>query len=794
MKLPTISLITGMLGCSAANATPLVIVDDSQPRAQIVISSSDTRARLAAEGLQTYIAKMSGAKLEILLEQEALKQPVGIYVGHTQKAKEHDIKIPSGFDPSIREDVFNNEGYVLKIDGNNIFIAGNSEGPYRGTIFGTYAFLERLGCRWYFPGEWGEVVPKKTTIEIQELDVESRPDFPMRFISPGGTYNRLSAEEKQIYDDWAHKIGFTPRSEAEEFYPMVGDGFLGIHLPPENFWESHPEYYAMNENGDRHIATGDVRHWTMLCLSNTNVFNQVRKNLLEAFAGKRDGHRLSNHGFGISPPDGSPYCFCEPCSSKSQKFFYPTYFSSKERTMSEEYYDFAASMARQFPDKWVSTMAYSLREMPPQGVDIPPNIAVMYCPITACALHPNNHPTCWRRQEYTRMLESWRKRTPHIYLYDYNPHFFDGLYVPLCPLNRLAVEVPMYKKMDLRGFNAEGRKAFMQHWISYYVSAKLLWDADSNVEELKKDFYTTFFGPDAGLYVQAWWDACDNALLNANTHSTAVRWISHIYTKEFVDSIRHYVAGAQSSELTNKQRERVDAFVAIAENLSAYAEFQVAAEKMDFKKAAEELENMMLKHEELATMYSFFISPRKMKKHPGFGPKLKQAFEQLDAMTNGDKGELVAPLPIEMRYVRDPFNEGVITEWYAPSLDDTNWDKLNTFFVRNSQVESEDERGHGYTGHAWYRVNFKIPKRFADKPIRFHLGGVQGEVWAWINGQYAGRRDSRSKWSIQRHDMDVTDLVQPGKKNQMTIRVWNQTNIGGLYGRSFFWSPNNDTS
>ena len=706
MKSTVIILLMTLLSSAVVKAAPLVIVADGQARAEIVIATNDSLARLAAEGLQTYIEKMSGAKLAIRPEQEPLSQAIGIYVGHTQKAKENRIKIPSGYDPSVREDVFKNEGYVLKTKGKHVFIAGNSDGPYRGTIFGTYAFLERLGCRWYFPGEWGEVVPQTKTIEVEKLNVESRPDFPLRFVSPGGSYGKVSSEEHKLYIDWSDKIGFTPR--AEEFYAMVGDGFLGIHLPPNDFWEDHPEYYAMNKNGARHIGHGDVRHTTMLCLSNPDVFKQVRQNLEDAFAGKRSGHRLADNGFGISPPDGSPYCFCESCTLDSQKFFYPTYFSSTKRVMSEEYYKFAAKLAEAFPDKWVATMAYSLREMPPQGVDIPPNIAVMYCPITACALHPNDHPTCWRRQEYTRMLESWRKRTPHVYLYDYNPHFFDGLYVPLCPLNRLAIEIPMYKTMDLRGFNAEGRKAFMQHWISYYVTAKLLWDADADVEELKQDFYTTFFGPDAGPHVQAWWDACDNAFLNANTHSTAVRWLNHIYTKEFVSSVRHHVTAAQRAELTNEQRERVAAFALIADNLAAYAELQAAAEKMDFKKAAQELEKMMLAQEKLAAIHSFFITPRYMEKRITFANGMKWLFEQLDAMTNSEKGKLVAELPVKMRYARDPFNEGVIDVWYAAEKDDGDWDELNTFYIRNSQVEPEDSKGHGYTGHAWYRAWFKV--------------------------------------------------------------------------------------
>ena len=38
-------------------------------------------------------------------------------------------------------------------------------------------FLERLGCRWFFPGAFGEVVPKRDTIEIADMDVREKAGF-----------------------------------------------------------------------------------------------------------------------------------------------------------------------------------------------------------------------------------------------------------------------------------------------------------------------------------------------------------------------------------------------------------------------------------------------------------------------------------------------------------------------------------------------------------------------------------------------------------------------------------------
>ena len=38
-------------------------------------------------------------------------------------------------------------------------------------------------------------------------------------------------------------------------------------------------------------------------------------------------------------------------------------------------------------------------------------------------------------------------------------------------------------------------------------------------------------------------------------------------------------------------------------------------------------------------------------------------------------------------------------------------------------------------------------------------------------------------------DFDVSEFVRPGK-NTITIRIWNDTEIGGMFNRGFLWSPN----
>jgi hypothetical protein len=779
-------------------AKPLTIVEEGERRAVIVVASGESHAEQAAAAIRDYIEKISGAALEILEETATgarAAEPVHIYVGHTVAAANAGIEIPSGFDPSIRPDTFEEEGYVLRTKGNAIFVGGNSDGPYRGTLYGAYAFLEMLGCRWYFPGEWGEVIPPQTTLVVPDLDIVSRPDFPVRHASIGGWSVPTTSDEMKQYDEWCTKLGFD--IPAQRLYPIVGDGFLGLILPPAEYFDAHPEYFAMDEKGQRWSGlskNANSEYYTMLCLSNPDVFAESLKNLQEAFRDEEKGRRLriSPNGFGISPPDGSAPCHCERCLNVSPSFYYPAYAHRRLLMMSELFFNFASRLAMEFPDKFVATMAYSLHEMPPQGVTLPPNMAVMQTPRFCCALHPNGHPTCWRRLEFVRMLKQWRRQTPHLYLYEYNPNFLEGLFLPERGTANAAVNVPLYQEVDIKGSSAEGRKAFMQTWITYYVTARLLWDATTDVDALKAELYATFFGKEAGPHVQSWWDACEAAMLGARHHGhLAVQTLSSIYTTEFVAGLRVFVDAALNSEVTEKQRSRVKAFALIADHLKAFTEMQEAHMGLRFQDAVAAAERMLEAKRKLHEISPFLIALNQ--RDPpiaSFTRGQKQKYEELASMVGGEKGEIVAPLPLEMRFLRDRFNEGVINEWYLPGFDDRRWDVKNTFFNWDQQDEPESNRGHDYDGYGWYRGKFRIPARYKGKVIHFWCGGAVNEAWVWVNGRYAGHQSHTPGWWPP-HDfnMDITRLVKPGTENTITIRVWNDAELGGLYGRGFFWSP-----
>lgn len=784
------ALIVSALFALSSVAADLRIVDAGQPHAVIIVADDDPKAFAAAEELRRCIEVMSGARLPLSRESESIAgaPSVRLLIGHTRAAAAHGVAIPSGYDPKVRPGGYDQEGYILKSVGQDIIIAGNSDGHYDGSYYGVNAFLETLGCRWYFPGAWGEVLPRRQTIDVGPLDRLSRPDFQERRLWLSG-WVPATPEERILFRDWGRRFGITPQLA----YPTVGDGFLATLVDPNVYYETHPEFFAMNKAGARelhhHGDTGRYydRH-VMLCLSNPAVLTESIRNLRRAFAGELQMDIVSPNGVGISPPDGVPFCYCETCLATNQNFRYP--YMVHERMQSDEFFRFANDLAAAFPDKYISTFAYSLREVPPQGVKLGDNVAVTVAPISCCVLHTNADPRCWRRRQFMSMLREWTERSRHVTLYFWNPGMLLGLFVPERLTANLAVDMPIYHQLGVKGFNCEGRKAFMQTWLSYYIQAKLMWDADADVDALKKDFYQTFFGP-AAVAVQAWWDAHDAALQDAAVHVHEDWLVNHVYSVDYVRGIQPHIDAAKAAALEEPYASRVAAVALIAEHLAAYADMEAADREMDYARAAQAGHRMWEIKKALHAIYPMFITPEDETNPTYFFSKARShSYAALHAKTAGERGSLVAALPAQMRFRRDAFNEGVHYRWYLPQTEVGDWSTRDTFLTWDQQEEPLSADGHDYDGYGWYRGEIEIPAEAVGKPLTFYCGGVINEAWVWLNGEYVGHKPHALWWAGNEHafELDLTQAAKAGT-NTLVIRVWNDAEIGGLYRRGFIYAP-----
>ena len=81
-----------------------------------------------------------------------------------------------------------------------------------------------------------------------------------------------------------------------------------------------------------------------------------------------------------------------------------------------------------------------------------------------------------------------------------------------------------------------------------------------------------------------------------------------------------------------------------------------------------------------------------------------------------------------------------------------------------------------------YRRDFKIPKAWKDKEILLHFAGVQSAFYLWINGQKVGY----SQGSMTPAEFNITDFVNIGKENQISVKVYRWSDGSYLEDQDFW--------
>lgn len=207
-----------------------------------------------------------------------------------------------------------------------------------GTLNAVYQFLRTLGCRWYMPGELGEVIPRRETIEVGALDATVHPDFAVRTYT-WYNYSGFSFEDMI----WARRIGMNSAHEVLGNMPYA-HGLHFVHARKE-MQQEHPEYYALRD-GKR---VTDYRGCGHVCFSSEGFFNET-VNFARFMFDEFDQPHVS-----LWPMDGFHHCQCESC---------------KKLPSSELVWGFVDRVARELykthPDRLVSCGAYTPYIHPPE--------------------------------------------------------------------------------------------------------------------------------------------------------------------------------------------------------------------------------------------------------------------------------------------------------------------------------------------------------------------------------------------------------------------------------------------
>jgi len=752
----------------------LTLVEGGEAKAQIVIAAEPTEtAKEAASALQEYINRISGAELPIRDEKEEVSG-TRILVGRSEAVRQLGIEVPSGFSYQINE-----EGFVIKTVGNDLVIAGNEDWNYRGTIYGVYDFLERLGCRWYFPGGYGEVLPKMETITIERLDIVERPSFRVRNIWYSG-WMPASSEERAEFEEWRDRNKMTSLMGLS----VPSDGTIIALAPPDKYYESHPEIYALEEDGE-------TRSKEMLCLSEPETVRIAVQTITDTF---RNNPKAFT--FGFAPADGHPLCYCERCQKGLKGFSGKGY---GEPSLSDLWFKFVNEVSREvkkeFPDRWLLTNGYANRVRLPEGVgELSDNIGIQSAIIQACTVHPIGDPRCYQRQDYEQLLSRWTEALRCVFIYDYDPgKHVDNL--PFPALHNLKHDIPWFKQRGIWGFWTEGQNSWMVSHLNYYVRAKLMWDAEEDVDALVRDYCERFYGKAADPVERYIW-RLEGAVNDSALHIVwgyEVAWKA-ILTPKVMEQLDADLAEAGSLSDTAESTLHVRVLRMVQEHAKAFLEMTEAGDRGDYAEAVRWVDEMGRIREEAAK-----VDPALIPDPPEWAENLTAAlkwyrslFQELADRAGGARGELVTMLPREWEFRPDPNEDGQIYQWYLPGKGG-RWPEIDTTLYWQAQGY-QDERGVGYCGKAWYRTSFFVPSEFENKPLALTFGTILdgGGIWVWVNGFLVDyRKEASSKGPI---DVDVTGQIRAGGMNSVALVV--NTAPGdtrqyymGMYRRAFLWSP-----
>lgn len=757
----------------AAEGTELVLVDAGRAAATIVTAEAPSEnARLAALELQEYLQKISGAKLPIVSDAG---EPRGtlVLVGPSKLTERiADLRIPSGRTRNLRE-----EGFVIRTLKDRLVLAGNDTEPYLGTRYAVAELLHRLGVRWFLPGEIGEVVPKMQRIAVGETDVLQRPDFPMRNFWEHARDN-MAAECAQ----WKIHNKMNPR--CHEFFGVPGDGSVANYLPKDQF-DAHPDWFAQNKDGSR-----NPHH---PCTTSEGMIGHFVERIK---ADARSGRRVSS----FAPDDGYPRCWCERCAQIGNHF--DGYGSNDrdpvpESSASNEWFYFVnrilAEVNREFPDYMIATNGYANRDIPPE---MPPevafnpskNLTVMFANICACTIHAYDDPKCWQMHRQGQMVRQWCRLSDKVWIYNYNYTMLvsKGTITPM--VHRIRRNIPLLKQWGVIGFHDQDEEDWSLTGIpTRLVRARLEWDVETDVDAVLDDFYAKWFGR-AAAPMKAYYTALEEAFETSPRHGHEDVILPAIYTEPLMKKLDGSIRSAEAlaGSETEKLHLRIERL--IYDHLCQYVAVEKAKRRCDFTAAAGHAGRMVELDERLNAITPF------MGWHPyrAYGAKWEQKrMLRLAAKTDGREGRLVAVLPETARFRIDRHDDGRYERWQEASFDVSRWREIKTTDGWDAQG-LQDRRGHPYKGVAWYQFDVDVP---ADTgPQRVFLCGpaVVNEAWVWVGGRYAGHLPYKMPW-FRPHELDlqVGKLLEPGKRNRITVRVLCNFDVfgaNGIYERMFLYS------
>lgn len=416
-----------LFSTNAALSQPITLVKNKQSNYHINLpSEADSFLNKSALSFQQLVHKMTGARIPI-------------WSNAATDGRSIEFRINK-----------NRSGYAGTIENGNFIIEASNSYKCWEAVF---AIFENLGCRYLSPSV--TFTPTLTDLVIA-TDYAFDPLVKTRTVHAKLFYeNPEFAARRRVTTSGFPS--FVPEAFVHTFHKFV---------PERNYYSAHPEYYALVKN---------KRLPTQLCLSNDTVYRMIKDSVAAYF------NRYPNAAvISVSQDDNTQYCECDRCAG----------FDKQEGTPAASMIRLVNKIARDFPAKTISTLAYQYTRKAPKTLRPEHNVLVTLCSIEC----DRSAPIAVKSKDFETDLIEWGRLGATLQIWDYTTQFTNFL-APFPNLETIQPNIQLFVRNGANWiFEQHSHNTSELYELRCYLMSALLWDPYASYDKLITEFCQLYYG------------------------------------------------------------------------------------------------------------------------------------------------------------------------------------------------------------------------------------------------------------------------------------------------------------
>jgi Domain of unknown function (DUF4838) len=729
---------TFFLLCTALIFLGLLSPCDAQPdiRVQVAPQAGEWERR-AADDLVHYLSQMLGE--EVLLSTARPSDfDLLFVVGEQALAARPELR--QRLQAVLKKNpILHNDGIVSEHVNKVVYLAGSNDDSH---YYAVARFLQLQGVRWYTPTSFGECVPKRPSLILDQVTTAYAPPFEVRnyWISWNG--------DRTDYEAFAHRNFFHTKRK------LVGSHQLGNLLQKSK----------LDQN---------------LVLNKPQTVDQV--------AGLLQEQHLKSEPISLGISD-TVQQLKDPKDVLQSGGFQDKFFV--HRAVADAYLPFynalIQELKRRNPDSrsLFSFLAYTNLTLPPQRrFAADPSLVAFLAPIDIDPNHAFGDPRSPAKNDLLGALERWVVAMQgRVVMYDYDQGMLVWRDLPNPSHQVVAQDIKRYRELGILGFSTESRNALATTFTNIFFRGQLYWNPDFDVESELDLFYQNFYSQNADG-MRNYWNALYQAWKETEVVDHEFFVANLIYTPELVRQLEQALEPLREAQPADKIGQlRRDFTLKSFALIKLYSEMTEASGGLADYALASKLGREALKtREELSDLHAGFTTHRQFKERgPAFWPGEVAYFEELA------KRERQQTTPLVWQFKEDREDHGLWRNW-ASDAQFNEWQEVKVDRLFRHQGLTKGEMPDD--GYVWYACQMELTKEDTKEIETLVFPGIFNNSWLYLNGNLVDWRPQKELWWSNDYrflwEANLGGSLKIGR-NTLVVRTEMKKHPSGIFRRPFF--------